>query len=90
MENLTKQQKANRVYYAKNAERIKAQKREAYSKGRKIKPKAVRSTQSKPKPKKTSIESHAPVPKNNGVSKLEARRRLEDLRIAKELGLEVF
>ncbi len=79
METLTDKQKDNRLYYAKNAEKIKAQKRASYAKSKKVKP--VR-----------KIESSEPAVKKVAVKTKPtrtARHRIEDFKLAKELDIEI-
>ena len=79
MEMLTSKQIDNRRYYAKNAEKIKAQKRASYAKRKKVKP--VRKIESsEPRVKKVAVEIK-PV--------RTARSRIEDFKLAKELGIEL-
>ena len=86
---LTKKQKANRAYYAKNVERIKAQKRQSYDSSKKPpKPESItikRHWQKKRIKKTKSFEVSAEDKK-----KLEVRRRIEDHLLAKELEIEGF
>lgn len=84
MENLTAQQKANRAYYAKHAEKIKAQKRALYAKASETKPKQIKPVhQNKKVVKRVAVKSE-------DTTRVTARRRIEDLEIAKELGIEGF
>ena len=78
-ETLTGKQKDNRKYYAKNAEKIKAQKRASYAKRKKVKP--VRKIErSEPRVQKVAVNTE-PV--------RTARSRIEDFRLAKELEIEI-
>lgn len=78
-ETLTGKQKDNRKYYAKNAEKIKAQKRASYAKRKKAMP--VRKIESsEPRVKKVAVETK---PART------ARSRIEDFRLAKELEIEI-
>ena len=79
MEMLTSKQIDNRRYYAKNAEKIKAQKRASYAKRKKVKP--IRKTESsEPRVTKVAVETE-PV--------RTARSRIEDFKLAKELEIEI-
>ncbi len=79
METLTDKQKDNRLYYANNAEKIKAQKRASYAKRKKVKP--VRKIESsEPAVKKVTVKTE---PKRT------ARNRIEDFKMAKELEIEI-
>ena len=99
MSQLTNKQIANRAYYARNAEKIKAQKRSAYRKTIKTKPTNlkpdIRNTiPKKPKPV-TKLIAEKPKSVRKTITpedrtKLEARRRIEDFQLAKELGVDDF
>ncbi len=98
METLTKKQKYARDYHKRNAEKIRAQKQASYhaSKSKKGKPTVA-------KPVKLSKatdfngtlknkEDHTELPKKKAlteeqINQREARRRLEDIKMMKELGL---
>ena len=81
METLTAKQIANRLYYAKNAEKIKAQKRASYAESKVVNP--VRKIESyKPAAKKVSAKSEST--RTRGV-----RNRIEDILLAKELGVRI-
>jgi hypothetical protein len=79
-EQLTKKQQAARAYYARNAEKIRAQKRAKYTKTTKARPKAT------PKAKKQPVHCITQAVKN---LKMQARRKIEDMQLAKELGISV-
>lgn len=95
MEQLTEKQKANRAYYAKNADKIKAKKKADYSektgsvrtapakKSTKGAPITITSSKPKKAPKKLTASAE-------DISRMEARRRIEDIMIARELGLDSF
>ena len=90
MSQLTSKQIANRAYYAKNAEKIKAQKRCAYQKTSKTKPAKTRIETVKNKVD-TIPERPKPVRKaitQEDKTKLNIRRRIEDFKLAKELGID--
>jgi hypothetical protein len=96
---LTEKQRYAREYYHRNAERIRAQKRDAYhSKAtptRKYAPKAEGEAVTQPKPAATPRTVALPVsprpkvakPAPRGPRTISARERLENMRIEKELGL---
>ena len=79
-ETLTGKQKDNRKYYAKNAEKIKAQKRASYAKRKKVKP--VRKIE-KPIPA-TKVSSKPEAKRTNAV-----RSRIEDFKLAREVGIKI-
>ncbi|MFT5852144.1 MAG: hypothetical protein ACI87J_002120 [Colwellia sp.] len=85
MDELTDKQKHARAYYAKNAEKIKAQKREAYnnSTGKKtvIKPKIV-----KARPSSTKVKS---VVKSE-ERKISVREKIENLKLEQEQNLDWY
>ncbi len=87
MNDLTDKQKANRAYYRKHAETIRAQKRAAYE--------AKTGTRKKKTAVRISVERSAPAVKRTAVSaddlaRMNARRRIEDFKLAQELGIEGF
>ncbi|GAA3721355.1 hypothetical protein GCM10022421_32470 [Oceanisphaera sediminis] len=92
-EPITEKQRYARAYYAKNAERIKAQKRIEYREkataGRKVLPKTKAVTPPKPTAPRPPPPPPTPPtpPKPRGPRTLSARERLENMRIDKELGL---
>lgn len=96
MEALTKKQIQNRAYYAKNAAKITAKKREQYATSKTAKPAKVRKTIPEPvtiKPGRKGSES--PKIRSTKITdgesaKLEARRRIEDILMARELGIDEF
>ncbi|WP_163372895.1 hypothetical protein [Endozoicomonas acroporae] len=99
MEQLTQKQKDNRAYYAKHAEKIKAKKRAEYTpKAKSPKPPKVKSL--KPEKQKyrgeaITIKSAKPAQKRAGptaeeIARVQARRRIEDLMLARELGIDGF
>lgn len=96
MEALTKKQIANRAYYAKNAERITAKKRAQYTTSKTAKPAKARKTKPEPVTIKPGWqESEPPKSRSTRISaeesaKLKARRRIEDIHLARELGLDSF
>ncbi len=95
METLTGKQKDNRLYYAKNAEKIKAQKRASYAKRKAAKPKKVKPVCQSQSVIKIVIESREPALRRSTVTTQDtatrtARRRIEDLKLAEELGIEDF
>jgi len=73
MPELTKQQIANRAYYAANAERIKAEKREKYH----GKPKKARLKVRKPS--LANYKKQQPAPDKPRVKKQSAMSRIEDI-----------
>ncbi|WP_420588177.1 hypothetical protein [Bacterioplanoides sp.] len=78
---LTPKQIANRLYYAKHAEKIKAQKRAAYAESKAEKP--VRKAENhKPAAKKVSTSPE--TTKTRAV-----RNRIEDFKLARELGVGI-
>ncbi len=78
-ETLTAKQIDNRRYYAKNAETIRAKKRASYEKLKKVKP--VRKIErSVPAVKKVTVKTEPTKT---------VRSRIEDFKLAKELGIEV-
>ena len=79
MSELTEKQIKARKYYAENAEKIKAQKRDAYNR-KVIKPKIVR-TRVKTQ-QKINLAAHVEAPKERALS---ARERIENYMIEKEL-----
>ncbi len=94
MEQLTKKQIQNRVYYAKNAEKIIDKSREQYVSSKTAKSPKVR--KAKPKPVTIKPDWQALPPAKSKASKitseeaarLNARRRIEDILMARELGLD--
>ena len=78
---LTQKQINYRAYYAKHAEAIRAQKRAAYAKTAKPRTKA---TPRAAKSRKTSV-----VTSQQKEQKTNARRKIEDILLAKELGIHV-
>jgi len=96
METLTAKQIANRAYYAKNAEKITAKKRSQYTTRKTAKPAKARKT--KPEPVTIKPDWQATAPAKSKASKitaeessrLKARRRIEDILMARELGLDDF
>lgn len=93
---LTQKQKDNRIYYAKHAEEIREKKREAYRKANANKTTktslADRSVPEEPKVSKPATLKPRPngLVKPEDQKKLEARRRIEDRLLAKELGIKSF
>ena len=81
METLTAKQIANRLYYARNAEKIKAQKRASYAESKAANP--VRKIENhKPASQKVSAKSE--------VTRIKTvRNRIEDILLAKELGVRI-
>lgn len=97
-EALTEKQKANRAYYAANAERIKAQKRAS---GKQPKPKTPPAPKPQAKPVKEAImtikrqwqeEKKPDVWHTSDEDKRQValRRKIEDWHLARELGLDGF
>ncbi len=79
IETLTTKQKDNRLYYAKNAEKIKAQKRADYAKRKKAK--LVRKVKSaEPAVKKVTVKTEPTKT---------VRNKIEDFKLARELGIEI-
>lgn len=101
---LTEKQQANRAYYARNAEKIKAQKRNGYQKTTSEKsklPKTIRAEAKKEVRKKQSISISNPdkppdpthtqkLITDEDRQKLKIRRKIEDWQLAKELGIDSF
>ena len=86
MQQLTAKQIANRKYYAEHAEAIRQQKRESYEKTKEDRPVKKR----KPKPVTIIVEKQ-PVRhtvKAEDRKKLQARRKIEDIMMARELGID--
>ena len=79
-ENLTDKQKYNRSYYAKNAEKIRAQKRAYYQSKKANKIKNDKSTARKQIAVRVNAEAG-----REAKRKVEVRRRIEDLLIEKKL-----
>ena len=96
MTELTQKQKDNRAYHAKHAEKIRAQKREAYQKTSDSKPAKPKKERKKMKityrnPDKPPDPTHTKSPiTENDRERLKTRRRIEDWLLAKELGIESF
>ncbi len=89
MEKLTDKQIANRAYHAKNAEKIRAKKREQYAKRRAakpVKPKLISKSKTTPDIKKTVVKVKC---QPEDLARMRARRRIEDFKLAKELGCDV-
>ena len=94
MEVLTKKQIQNRAYYAKNAEKIIAKKREQYVSNKTAK--SPKARKAKPRPVTIKPDWQASPPANSKTGKitveeaarLNARRRIEDILMARELGLD--
>ena len=84
MEVLTAQQKANRAYYAKNVEKIKARKKAAYKK------KTEKAGTSKAVTKKSKLLPKKLIANADDLPRMRARRRIEDYRMAKELGVNLM
>ena len=83
METLTAKQVANRLYYSKNAEKIKAQKRASYAEKKAANPVPVRKAKSyKQATKKVSAKPEITTTKT-------VRNRIEDFKLAQEFGIEV-
>lgn len=92
MTNLTDKQKANRAYHAKHKEEINTRKRESYNNSTETKP-----PKEKPARKKNQLQISNPEnpPEKKQMTaedrkKLQARRGIEDFKLAKELGIEGF
>lgn len=96
MEALTKKQIQNRAYYAKNAEKIIAKKREQYFCSKTAKPAKARKTKPEPVTVKPGWQESAPPKSRTSKitaeesANLTARRRIEDILLARELGIEEF
>ncbi len=94
MEVLTKKQIQNRAYYAKNAEKIIAKKREQYFSRKTAKSPKARKTKPEPVTIKPGWQVSPPAKSKTSKiateesAKLKARRRIEDILMARELGLE--
>ncbi|WP_067517912.1 hypothetical protein [Endozoicomonas ascidiicola] len=91
MDTLTAKQIANRAYYARNAETIKARKREQ-STSKAIKPAKVRKAKPEPitiKPDWQTTKTKKSKVNTEYTAQLEARRRIEDIQMARELGITV-
>lgn len=101
MTTLTQKQKDNRAYYARHAEEIRAQKREAYQKGKADKPPGIKPAKRQKPAKSQKLQYSNPdkPPDNKPARKTvtkedearrEARRRIEDWHLARELEIENF
>ncbi len=101
MTELTQKQKENRAYYARHAEEICAQKREAYQKARADKPPKIKPAKRQKPAKSQKLQYSNPdkPPDNKPTRKTvtqedearrEARRRIEDWHLARELEIESF
>lgn len=93
MEPLTKKQIQNRAYYAKNAEKIIAKKREQYFSRKTAKSPKARKTKPEPVTIKPGWQESPAKSKTSKITteesaKLKARRRIEDILMARELGLD--
>ena len=81
MTNLTDKQRANRAYYWKNAEKIRAKKRAAYRE----------KVGARDRPKSEQAECHEPVVKRKPPKPCairNARQRIEDYQLARELEVD--
>lgn len=95
MATLSAKQQSDRAYYARNAERIRAKKRKQYREANATKPK-----NNKPGKEQQLVINDRPGSKENPVhrypvrkpdqKKLQARRRIEDIKLARELDIDEF
>ncbi|MTI11924.1 hypothetical protein [Sansalvadorimonas verongulae] len=87
METLTAKQKANRAYYARNEEKIKAQKKAAATSKR-----VEKQTNKRPLVVKTRPAVKAPrkvTARSEEVQRMKVRKRIDDYHLARELGIGV-
>ncbi len=98
---LTQKQKDNRAYYARHTEKIRAKKREAYHKTKTNKPPEIKPVrrQMPDKEQKIQYSNQDKLPDKKPTQKTitpeddarrEARRRIEDWHLARELEIESF
>lgn len=96
MTELTQKQKENRAYFARHAEEIRAQKREAYEKARADKPPKIKPTKRQKSHKSQKLQFSNPdkpagkTATQEDEARREARRRIEDWHLARELEIESF
>lgn len=86
MEQLTPRQIYNREYYRNNRKKICEKKRNGYS------PKQKKQTATKPRPAKQIKTEVITPPKRvspEELAKAKARQRIEDIKLARELGISV-
>lgn len=97
---LTKKQMENRAYYEKNKARITARKRAQFTTSKPAKPARARKTKPEPvtikpeweatKAQKTKASSPKPKISAEDAARLKARRAIEDILMAKELGIDSY
>ncbi|WP_067585340.1 hypothetical protein [Endozoicomonas ascidiicola] len=87
---LTTKQQQNRAYYAANAERIRARKRQEYQRNTVIKEEKTGKPEQPAFHKKADTAQKKKIAKQTAAEKLSLRRRIEDRALGRELGVEEF
>ena len=88
MENLTPKQIANRAYYARKSKAIREKKRQQYWQKKADDPN-YRKPVSKPKPEAKPCLVVTPKQKSDSVNEKTIRQKIEDLKILKDLDVDV-
>ena len=87
---LTPKQIANRAYYAKKAEDIKAKKRDQYRLNKKTEVKVYRKPENKPKPCTRKKRSLVKTRTDQEIHEMQVRRFIEDYQDKRKIDQDIF